>query len=170
MKQAPVELSEHDPEWFSKFEIEKEFLLGVIGGWLHGSVEHVGSTSVPGLIAKPVIDIMFGVKSLEASKPAIDVLARNSYEYFPYKEDVMHWFCKPSDAFRTHHLHLIPYKSPLWQERIQFREILLSNQEIANQYSALKKNLATRYKDDREVYTREKWPFIQKVLKGVIIS
>jgi GrpB-like predicted nucleotidyltransferase (UPF0157 family) len=170
MKRAPVELSEHNPEWLSNFEVEKDFLLKIIGKWLRGSVEHIGSTSVPGLIAKPVIDIMFGVESLDTSRPVIDVLVRNGYEYFPYKDDVMHWFCKPSDAFRTHHLHLIPYESTLWQERIQFREILLSNQEIANKYSALKKKLASRYKDDREAYTQEKGPFIKKCLKGQQIT
>ncbi len=165
MKQAPVELSEYDPQWPSMFEAEKNFLMEVIGQWLCGSVEHVGSTSVPGLIAKPVIDIMFGVQSLEESRPAIEVLVNNGYQYFPYKDDVMHWFCKPSDAFRTHHLHLIPYQSQLWQERLQFRNLLLLNPEIARKYSVLKKNLAQRYKDDRESYTREKWPFIQRVLE-----
>lgn len=115
MKQAIVELSEYNHEWPSKFEAEKGFLMEVIGNWFCGSVEHIGSTSVPGLIAKPVIDIMFGVKSLEESELAIDILVKNGYQYFPYKKDVMHWFCKPSDAFRTHHLHLIPYESQLWK-------------------------------------------------------
>lgn len=165
MKRASVELSEYNPEWPSKFEDEKEFLMEVIGRWFFGSVEHVGSTAIPGLIAKPVIDIMFGVKSLEESHPAVDVLVQNGYEYFPYKRDVMHWFCKPSDAFRTHHLHLISYESPLWEERIQFRNLLLSNQEIANEYAALKKELASRYRNDREAYTQKKWPFIQQMLE-----
>ena len=164
MKQAPVELSEYNPEWPVKFELEKNFLMQIIGNWLFGSLEHIGSTSVPGLIAKPVIDIMFGVKSLEESRDAIAILVRNGYAYFPYKEDVMHWFCKPSDAFRTHHLHLIPYQSPLWHERIQFRDLLHSDRKIASAYADLKVELAERYKEDREAYTREKWPFIQKIL------
>ena len=164
MTQALVKLSEYDPGWPLKFETEKNFLVDILGQWLCGNVEHVGSTAVPGLIAKPVIDIMFGVKSLEESRPAIDVLLQNGYVYFPYKEHVMHWLCKPSDAFRTHHLHLIPYESPLWFERIQFRDLLISNGEIANQYSVLKKALAARYREDRETYTEKKWPFIQQVL------
>jgi GrpB-like predicted nucleotidyltransferase (UPF0157 family) len=169
MKQASVKLSEYDPEWPSKFEKEKDFLMNAIGKWLYGSVEHIGSTSVPGLIAKPVIDIMFGVKSLEESRPAINMLVKNGYKYFPYKEDVMHWFCKPSDAFRTHHLHLIPYKSPLWKERIQFRNLLRTNHEIAAEYATLKKELATHYKGDREAYTQKKWPFIQRMLKDAVL-
>lgn len=165
MNRAPVELSEYDPEWASLFEAEREFLMEIIGDCFCGSVEHVGSTAVPGLVAKPVIDIMFGVRSLEESQPAIDVLVTNGYQYFPYKAEVMHWFCKPSDAFRTHHLHLIPYQSPLWKERIQFRDLLLANPKIANEYAALKKDLATRFKEDREAYTEMKWPFIKRVLE-----
>lgn len=165
-KRAAVELSEYDPTWPSKFEVERDFLMRIIGSWLCGSIEHVGSTAVPGLIAKPVIDIMFGVRSLEESRSAIEVIAKNGYEYFPYKEDVMHWFCKPSDAYRTHHLHLIPFESPLWKERIQFRDILLYDQNIANEYSALKSELAVKFRKDREAYTQEKWPFIEQVLKN----
>ncbi|MBP0017844.1 MAG: GrpB family protein [Cyanobacteria bacterium SBLK] len=164
MKQAPVELSAYDPEWPAKFEVEKNFLMQIIGAWFFGSIEHVGSTSVPGLIAKPVIDIMFGVKSLEKSRDAIAVLIGNGYVYFPYKDDVMHWFCKPSAAFRTHHLHLIPYKSLLWNERIQFRDLLRCDRNIASAYANLKIKLAALYKEDREAYTREKGPFIQKIL------
>ena len=132
--------------------------------YLNGKIEHIGSTAVPGLIAKPVIDIMFGVKSLEDSKPAIALLTKNGYNYFPYKADIMHWFCKPSPAFRTHHLHLVPYESNLWKERIKFRNILRANAEIASKYVELKKALAMRYKEDREAYTNGKTHFIQNVL------
>lgn len=165
MKRAPVELVEYDPEWPVKFEVERAFLMKIIGQWFYGGIEHVGSTAVPGLLAKPVVDIMFGVKSLNESRPAIDVLVNNGYEYWPYKAEVMHWFCRPSDAFRTHHLHLIPFQSPLWNERLQFRDLLLTNQDIANEYSDLKRELAARYKEDRETYTQMKWPFIQRVLE-----
>lgn len=168
MKQAPVELSEYNPQWPSMFEEEKFFLIKAIGKWLCGGVEHIGSTAVPGLLAKPVIDIMFGVQTLQESRPAIDLLIKNGYNYFPYKKDVMHWFCKPSDVFRTHHLHLVPYESPLWKERIKFRDLLIYNQKIANEYAALKQDLAICYKCDREAYTRAKWPFIREALGQVM--
>lgn len=80
---APVELSSYRSEWPAKFEAEKAVLKDILGPWLGGKIEHVGSTAVPGLIAKPVIDIMVGVKSLDSSKPAIDVLVNHSYQYFP---------------------------------------------------------------------------------------
>ena len=158
MKRAPVELTEYDPGWPAKFEAEKSILMETIGEWFFGRVEHVGSTAVPGLVAKPIIDIMFGVKSLEASRPAIDVRVRNGYEYSPYKTAVMYWFCKPSDAFRTHHLHLIPFASLLWHERIKFHDLLRLDPALANEYAALKKQLTARYRQDRETYTEQNCP------------
>jgi GrpB-like predicted nucleotidyltransferase (UPF0157 family) len=166
VKRASVILEEYDPSWPSKFEHEKAHLLAIAGQWCHGGIVHVGSTAVPGMVAKPVIDVMFGVESLEGSKPAIEVLVGSGYEYWPYKTDLMHWFCKPSDAFRTHHLHLIPFESPLWKERIKFRDLLRSNERIAGDYAQLKRELAASHKEDREAYTQKKWPFIQQVLRG----
>lgn len=166
MSQASVILEEYDSSWPSKYEEEKNHLIAIAGEWHFGSIEHVGSTAVPGMVAKPVIDVMFGVKSLEESKPAIEVLVSDGYEYWPYKTEVMHWFCKPSDAFRTHHLHLIPFESPLWKERIQFRDLLRSDDKLASQYANLKRELAATYKEDREAYTEKKWLFIQQVLQS----
>lgn len=167
MSPASVILEGYDSSWPSKFEAEKAQLMATAGEWYYGSVEHVGSTAVPGMVAKPVIDIMFGVRSLDESKPAIDVLVASGYEYWPYKAEVMHWFCKPSDAFRTHHLHLIPFESPLWQDRIKFRDVLRSDDSVASEYAKLKRELASVYREDREAYTEKKWPFIQQVLRGV---
>jgi GrpB-like predicted nucleotidyltransferase (UPF0157 family) len=125
----------------------------------------VGSTAVVGLSAKPVIDVMVGVASLLASEPARAVLVEHGYSYSPYKNDVMHWLCKPSSAFRTHHLHLIPYESQLWHERLAFRNLLRADRTVAKEYEALKFDLARRYEFDREAYTDSKHPFIQRVLK-----
>ena len=164
MTLVEVKIEPYNIAWPGMFEAEKDFLTTVAGKWLSGSIEHIGSTSIPGLMAKPVIDIMFGVESLERSLPAIDVIKCSGYQYYPYKKEVMHWFCKPSDDHRTHHLHLVPFQSKLWNERIQFRQILLKEPLIANEYSDLKRMLAEQYKYDREAYTVEKWPFIRKVL------
>lgn len=159
-----IRLEKHNPEWKSLFQKEKALLLEEIGGLLFGSIEHVGSTSVEGLIAKPIIDIMFRVKDLKSSKEAISKLSKIDYCYFPYKEDVMHWFCKPSPEIRTHHLHLVPFESKLWFERIRFREILRTNPSVASEYAKLKLSLASKHATDREAYTNKKWPFIESVL------
>jgi len=162
---AHVVLSEYNPAWPELFERERRFLLSIIGDWVSGSIEHVGSTAVEGMLAKPVIDIMFGVASLEGSKPAIDVLERNGYCYADYRTEVMHWFCKPSDAFRTHHLYLVPFNSDLWMDRIHFRDLLRADPSTREAYAELKTKLAARYSADREAYTQGKSSFVMKNLR-----
>ncbi|AOT10829.1 GrpB family protein [Pseudoalteromonas luteoviolacea] len=159
-----VELVSYDEAWPKEFEREQAHLLSLVRPWLHGTIEHVGSTSVPGMSAKPIIDIMVGVRSLNESIDAIETLRTHGYCYYPYKPEYMHWFCKPSPEFRTHHIHLIPFKSALWYERVKFRDILRTNDTIAKQYAQLKHSLALENCQDREAYTRKKWPFIEKVL------
>ena len=91
-----------------QFREETNVLRRALATWLVGTIEHIGSTAVPGLGAKPVIDIMAGVQTLEDSRPAIAAATELGYCYAPYQADSEHWFCKPSPAFRTHHLHLTP--------------------------------------------------------------
>lgn len=166
-KEDSVHISTYDPAWPSLFEAERELLAYALKPWLVGPIEHVGSTAVSGLPAKPVIDIMAGVESLDASREAISVLQDIGYQYAPYRADVMHWFCKPSPAFRTHHLHLVPYLSQLWSERLAFRDCLRSNPTVASEYAELKLRLAEIYRFDRESYTEAKGPFVKRVLKKV---
>ncbi len=125
---------------------------------------HVGSTAVEGLSAKPILDIMAPVASLEASREAIQAAHALHYLYYPYKAEVMHWFCKPSAAHRTHHLHLIPYQSDLWHQRLAFRDALRADQNLALRYEALKHKLAAQHRHDREAYTQGKTPFVMEVL------
>ncbi|RXE85873.1 GrpB family protein [Pseudoalteromonas sp. A757] len=164
MADQAISLSKYNQDWPRMFQDEKLRLAPLLCPWIEGDIEHVGSTAVVGMVAKPVIDIMVGVKSLEASKEAIQVLTQHGYCYYPYKADVMHWFCKPTPEFTTHHLHLVPFDSALWQERISFRDKLRASSDLSAEYCALKQRLAQQYKDDREQYTQQKWPFIQKVL------
>jgi len=111
-----------------------------------------------------VIDIMAGVESLEGSHPALAVLERYQYCYFPYRADVMHWLCKPSLAERTHHLHLVPLGSSLWIERLAFRDYLRTHLDVALEYAMLKRRLAEKHRFDREAYTDAKAPFVRRVL------
>lgn len=164
MKDVPIVVVPYDPRWPDEFERESVLLRDLLAPWIVGSIEHVGSTSVVGLAAKPVIDVMVGVESLRASEPAKAVLIENGYQYAEYKTDIMHWFCKPSAAFRTHHLHLIPYQSPLWSERLAFRDSLRRDVAVRREYEALKFELAQKYEFDREAYTDAKGPFIARVL------
>ena len=163
--EASVRIVPYDPAWPSMFEQERSLLQEALGEWLSGPVEHVGSTAVPGLAAKPVIDIMAGVQSLEESRDAIAAAGRLAYVYYPYRPEMMHWFCKPSAAFRTHHLHLVPFNSRLWIERLAFRDYLRRDSAAAAEYASSKMQLAKQFEFDREAYTDAKGPFIQRVVE-----
>ena len=147
------------------FEVERDQLESVLERWLAGPIEHIGSTAVPGLIAKPVIDIMAGVRDIASSAQAREALRSLGYVYFPYRPDEMHWFCKPSPERRTHHLHLVPVNSALWIERLAFRDHLRRSPDAAAEYAALKSALAARHEFDREAYTDGKSGFVQSVLR-----
>jgi GrpB-like predicted nucleotidyltransferase (UPF0157 family) len=166
--QPPVIVEPYDPSWPTKFEAERKALAPVLARWLAGPIEHIGSTAVPGLPAKPVIDIMGAVRDLASSKPAIEALVPLRYCYFDYKAEVMHWFCKPSDSERTHHLHLVPFESQLWHERLAFRDWLRRDETTRGAYRELKLRLASEFRDNREAYTEAKTEFIQSVLQRVL--
>lgn len=159
-----IELVPHQAEWAQRFAQEAALLQRALAPWLVGPVEHIGSTAVPGLLAKPVIDIMAPVASLAASVPAQQAAAALGYCFYPYQPDVMHWFCKPSPALRTHHLHLVPLGSALWHARLAFRDALRQDPALCAAYAALKQTLALRYADDREAYTDAKSGFIAAAL------
>jgi len=168
---APVHIVPYDRDWPSRFEAERKLLIDAIGSWLvANSIEHIGSTAIPGLDAKPVIDIMAGVESLDGSRAAVAVLERHQYCYAPYRADVMYWLCKPSPAQRTYHLHLVPLGSPLWIEQLAFRDYLRTHPDVAMEYAALKRRLADAHRLDREAYTNAKAPFVERVLGDALRS
>jgi GrpB-like predicted nucleotidyltransferase (UPF0157 family) len=163
MTEAPIEILPYDPAWPARFEAERQAIAVALATWIVGRIEHVGSTAIHGLAAKPVIDIMAGVQSLDASRAAIDAATGLGYCYFPYRPDSEHWFCKPSPAFRTHHLHLVPFGNGRWRGTIAFRDYLRQHPAIAVEYEMLKRQLAREFHLDREAYTRAKHPFIERI-------
>jgi GrpB-like predicted nucleotidyltransferase (UPF0157 family) len=164
MRDAPVEIAAPDPRWPALFAAERDAIAAALAPWLVGPPEHIGSTAVPGLPAKPVIDIMAPVASLDAARPAIATAARLQYLHAPYQAEVMHWFCKPAPQHRTHHLHLVPIGSPLWRDRLAFRDALRRDPALRAAYAALKQALAATHRHDRDAYTAAKGPFIAQVL------
>jgi GrpB-like predicted nucleotidyltransferase (UPF0157 family) len=163
--EAAIHIEPYNPAWVVSFLEERAAIARAIEPWLAGPIEHVGSTAVPGLAAKPVVDIMAAVRGLDESRPALERLREIGYCYAPYRSDVMHWFCKPSAELRTHHLHLVPFVSALWVERLAFRDLLRSNAVVADEYAALKYRLAQTHRNDRERYTDSKGPFIEGALR-----
>jgi GrpB-like predicted nucleotidyltransferase (UPF0157 family)/GNAT superfamily N-acetyltransferase len=157
----PIQLAPYDPSWPERFAEERVGLCDAIGAWAAGGIHHVGSTAVPGLEAKPIIDILVGVESLDASRACFEPLAKLGYLYAPYRADEMHWFCKPHPSRRTHHLHLAPTDSRRFRDELAFRDRLRDSREAVEEYARLKRCLAERFVDDREAYTDAKTDFIR---------
>ncbi len=160
----PIRVVRYDPSWPSRFESERAALQAAIGAWVEGGIHHVGSTAVPGLDAKPVIDILAGVHDLASSRGCFGQLAALDYQYAPYRPQEMHWFCKPDRRRRTHHLHLMPVESERYRDELAFRDYLRTHPEVAAEYATLKRALAERFENDREAYTAAKAEFIEGVL------
>ncbi len=166
LEDEPIRIVRYDPSWPARFDSERALLEGAIGSWITGGVHHVGSTAVPGLAAKPVIDILVGVKDLACSRECFAALAQLGYQYAPYRTKEMHWFCKPHFSHRTHHLHLVPTGSPRYRAELTFGEILRSHPDLAADYAKLKESLARDFEFDRERYTEEKAVFIEEALSS----
>lgn len=162
----PVRIAPYDPAWPQRFAAEKAVLEDAIGELASGGIHHVGSTAVPGLVAKPTVDILVGVKSLEGSRSAFESLAALGYLHAPYREEEMHWFCKPDPSRREFHLHLVPVGSRRYEEELAFRDRLRADPELAGRYAALKRDLAARFGTDRDAYTEAKAEFIAAALEG----
>lgn len=154
----------YDPDWPRKFEKEKKLIEKTLGSYITGGVHHIGSTAIPGLSAKPIIDILVGVESLEISKSCIDLLSKIQYHYFPYKTESEHWLCKPSPTHREYHLHLIPTNHKDFKAKLVFRDYLRSHQKVRNAYGKLKIKLAEQFGNDREAYTEAKTEFVKSIL------
>lgn len=142
-----IEIASYDPEWPFLFKKESEFLRSRLLASLITRIEHFGSTAVPGLAAKPIIDILVGVTSLnETRKRIVPLLESEGYDYF-WRTDVRPpyaWFIKrDSKGKRTHHIHMVEADSILW-ERLYFRDYLREVPAEAKRYGELKKALSEK--------------------------
>ena len=166
----PVVVVPYDESWPSLFEEERARIERAIGPWVE-EIEHVGSTAVTGLAAKPVIDIMAGVKSLDDSPILVERLVGLGYEYVPEFERVLpfrRYFRKMREGRRTHQIHLVERSNAEWWDRhLLFRDYLRANPEIAGEYARLKHELSGRFGEDREAYTDAKADFISEVVRRV---
>jgi GrpB-like predicted nucleotidyltransferase (UPF0157 family) len=158
----------YDPDWPSAFEAERAVLERVLAPWLEGGIHHVGATSVPGCPAKPIIDVIAGVRDLGDAREAVEPLRECSYVCSPHRPGVAHHFAKPSpQPFEsTHSLHLTQPGSDLWLERLAFRDALRSDAELRDEYAALKQRLARQHAHDLAAYTAGKRDFVARVLAG----
>jgi GrpB-like predicted nucleotidyltransferase (UPF0157 family) len=160
-----VSLRAYDPAWPALFDAERLRLLALFPGWLL-DVRHIGSTAVPGMDAKPIIDILAGVASMAVADSLIDPLTREGYstsaEFNATLPD-RRWLMRHAQGRRTHHLHLVVLGEAAWRQRLHFRDMLRANRELAHRYLRLKQELALQHAADRELYTREKAEFVSSV-------
>jgi len=165
-----VEIKSYDPAWPLLFEQEKQHLRDLPPPALVGRIEHFGSTAVPGMPAKPIIDMLVEVASLEETKRWIaPVLEARGYDYFwrpTWGDDTppfYAWFIKrDAHGARTHHIHMVEKDFDHW-DRLLFRDYLIDHPETAGEYAALKLRLAGESGGDRVAYTRMKTDFIVRV-------
>jgi GrpB-like predicted nucleotidyltransferase (UPF0157 family) len=167
-----VTIVPYDPTWPELFRQEKEHLLSCLPKDLIRRVEHFGSTAVPGLAAKPIVDMLVEVTDLQATRIRIaPVLESQGYDYFwrPTHGDdgppFYAWFIKrdPQTGARTHHIHMVEGHFTEHWDRLLFRDYLIEHPEAAGEYEALKIHLASAFPRDRAAYTRGKTEFIASV-------
>jgi GrpB-like predicted nucleotidyltransferase (UPF0157 family) len=170
--QEPAALVPYDPQWPASFAREKAHLLSCLPRDLVRRIEHFGSTAVPGLWAKPVIDILVEVTDLgETRRRIVPILKSEGYDYFwrPTSGDdgppFYAWFIKREavSGERTHHIHMVEREFREHWDRLLFRDYLIEHEEVARRYQELKLELARRYPRDRVGYTRGKAEFIEQV-------
>jgi len=159
VRDGRVELVAYDRAWPALYETERKRLEPLVEAV---EFHHIGSTAVPGLVAKPIIDIVALVEDLDAPVAA---LIDSGYQYpWAFNGTLAHrrFLCYPRASHRTHHLHLVDDRAEL-ERRLYFRDRLRADQALATEYVALKRALAARYPEDREGYTEAKAPFIRRV-------
>ena len=163
-RDAKVEIVEYDPAWPAAYQAERERLAPLLppGVQLH----HFGSTAVPGLAAKPVIDMIALVDDLDT--PIAALVQSGGYQYpRAFNATLTHrrFLCYPTAAHRTHHLHLVDEPGEL-ERRLRFRDRLRADPVVAGEYVTLKRALAERYSNDREAYTEAKSEFVKRYTPG----
>jgi len=165
-----VDVTAYDPVWPLLFQEEKEHLSACLPPEMVRRIEHFGSTAVPGLPAKPIIDILVEVTDLDETRQRIaPILEKQGYDYFwrpSFGDDVppyYAWFIKRGkDGRRTHHIHMVEAHFEHW-DRLLFRDYLIECPEAAEEYAKLKLALAQKHHNDRVAYTKAKTDFIVRI-------
>lgn len=163
-----VEIINPDPKWIDKGIQEKQELYKILSPFGVNQVEHIGSTSIPNLPAKPIIDLMASIHSFEQIINISTFLAEYDWHYVPPELDNRPWrrfFVKVKNDKRIAHLHLMLKEEARWEKQLSFRNLLRTNPQLVVEYANLKKKLAQEFIHDREAYTEAKTEFVNRVLE-----
>ena len=165
LKKGTVTIVPYDKEWTVLFKKEKSILVKALGPAAI-DIQHVGSTSVPDMPAKPIVDIAVGIKTIKEFGQCFEPLKNAGYIYGP---DASNWreffFTKGRGEIITCHLHLMKYNGEIWKNYLAFRGYLRKNKDVARQYIILKETLARKYSGNRAKYTAAKSKFIRATIK-----
>jgi GrpB-like predicted nucleotidyltransferase (UPF0157 family) len=172
MADTAIEIADYDANWQRKFAEQRDRASMALARWLSAPIEHVGSTSVPGLASKPIVDMLAPVTSLPDAHRAVPILEEAGWLSWPSDPNRSWrlWFLRPRPDARTHHLYLIQHDDPHLRELLLFRDLLRSQPELRQRYELLKYRLAEAYRDDREAYTEAKGRFVEEALRNTGIE
>ena len=162
-----VRLIEYNKKWLAKFNREKELLSTVLS---LTTIEHIGSTAIPNISAKPYIDILIGVANKSFKENYNNILEKCGYILERSNGKDHTWLCKPSSTKREYIVHLVEYNGEQWIHRIAFRDYVKMHQDVALAYNKLKKDLAEQYPNDLNSYTHAKSIFIKQVTQKALLE
>lgn len=166
LRRRTTVVREYDPRWAEEFRREEVLLRRTLGTLVSG-IEHIGSTAVPGLAAKPVLDIAVALADRSMFAEARRRLGSCGYEYRgDLGSEGGHVFARGPESGRTHYLHVHDAGSDEWRNYLAFRDELRRDRARRDEYAALKKDLARRFPSDRRSYLAGKAAFIQETLAG----
>jgi GrpB-like predicted nucleotidyltransferase (UPF0157 family)/predicted kinase len=159
-----VALVPYDPAWPLLFETEKENIGAVLGDRIT-EIHHIGSTAIPGLAAKPVIDILLVVPKLDDVIECIGPLSDLGYAFIDYAQNTERRFFRKGVP-RTHHVHIVAQGNAELHDHLAFRDALRADPQLRDQYATLKFDLAERHRNDRAQYSESKTEFVRRVLSS----
>jgi GrpB-like predicted nucleotidyltransferase (UPF0157 family) len=167
MADQEIEIIDYDQAWPELFAGERPAVEALLAPWLCGPAEHVGSTAVPGLRAKPIIDMLAPVRSLTAAGAAVPLLEGAGWMPWPGDplRDYRRWFLKPKPEARTHHLQVVGADHPHAVALVAFRDALRADDQLRDEYARLKGRLAAAHADNRNAYTNAKAEFVSRALR-----
>jgi GrpB-like predicted nucleotidyltransferase (UPF0157 family) len=164
LKRGTVRLVDHQPDWQQAFISERALLARLLMPTAL-EIEHVGSTAVPGLVAKPVLDLACAVASLDQTAGWPEKLAPHGFEFFGDRENRgEHFYAKGSDDCRTLYLHVVPIDRTRWSDYVRFRDLLRSDERLRACYAKAKLIAASAHSNDRTAYTAAKEKIIHEIL------
>jgi GrpB-like predicted nucleotidyltransferase (UPF0157 family) len=166
LKRGTVKVIPYRKQWVTEFEKEKTRILNVCGKKIV-AVEHIGSTSIPGLVSKPIIDIAVGIPRLKDAKQLLPILKKLGYHFYKDFQRQRLFVAKGPNERRTHYLHVMRYNGVKWNSDQLFRNYLRNHPKKVKEYSRLKKKLSKTFSEDRDAYSAGKNDFIKSVIEKV---